>query len=399
MIKKCLKIFIVSLFLFNFSISLVSAEDETRSYSDPIIFEPQVTIPGSNFIKGEPYEMESNTTTLAKYVKAIYDYLLSIVGITAAIVLMIGGVMWLTAGGSSERVGQAKSWVSGSLTGLVLALTSYLIMQTINPQLVSFTATEVPEIKPAVYGCCSFDNSLGVPNARLISDIECYRIYTSETVKEQIPVPPTVASGSETLSQYIKKQYAGDLSSYLNAGMERFNKTKKPNYRTRKCEDMYYCHIFKEEDRCDEFGCIKVITTNILVETTPQICEDFDGGIVTKEQLEENSSLKTLLGQTCAGREGSSCNESSSTYCYCINGNAFLGKGLATEPCGNDGGICVPTGTYPGGLKDANGNGDYCESTWYGGIKRDRGGRSCGDSLSCCRPNYIHLNYKELMGL
>ncbi len=398
MIKKYLKIFILSLFLFNSSLSLANA-------SDPIIFYPQVTIPGSEFTKGVEHKIEDSTTSIAKYIKAIYDYLLSIVGITAAVVLMVGGIMWLTAGGSSERVGQAKSWISGSITGLVLALTSYLIMQTINPQLVSFAPTEVPEIKPAIYGCCSFENSLSIPNARLTSDIECYKIHTSDTVKEKMPIPSSVNEGRETLSQYIKRAHDGSLISYLNsnANTERFNKEKKPNYKTRQCEEMYYCRIFKTRQDCNEYGCTTVVTTNILLETTPEICQEHGNGnearILSREQVDEDPALKSLLSQTCAGREGSSCNDSSSTYCYCINGTAFLGRGIATEPCGNDGGICVPTGQYPGGLKDENGNDYYCEQTWYGGVKRDRGGRSCGSNLNCCRPNYIHLMYKQLMGL
>jgi hypothetical protein len=99
--------------------------------SGPVQFVPQVPIPGYAFDASD-----SSTRNIANYVKAIYKYLIGIVGIVAAIMLMVGGVVWLTAGGSPERVKQAQDYIVGSLTGLALALGSFLGM--INPALVNF---------------------------------------------------------------------------------------------------------------------------------------------------------------------------------------------------------------------------------------------------------------------
>jgi len=101
-------------------------------------FTPQIGIPGSEFQQGASIAVSNNTATIANYVKAIYKYLIGIVGITAAIMLMVGGVVWLTAGGSPERVKQAQDYIVGSLTGLALALGSFLILGMINPALVNF---------------------------------------------------------------------------------------------------------------------------------------------------------------------------------------------------------------------------------------------------------------------
>ncbi|HTW96191.1 MAG TPA: hypothetical protein VMD74_00850, partial [Candidatus Methylomirabilis sp.] len=69
------------------------------------------------------------------------------VGVLAAVVLMIGGLMWITAGGSSDRIGEAKAMITASLTGLVLALTSYLILSQVNPALVNLSL-DVSSITP-----------------------------------------------------------------------------------------------------------------------------------------------------------------------------------------------------------------------------------------------------------
>lgn len=111
-------------------------------------FIPQVTIPGSSFQAGTSTKIEDSTASIGIYVKSIYNYLVGIVGIVAAIVLMLAGVIWLTAGGSPDKVSQAKNLIAGSLTGLVLVLVSYVILRTINPYLVDFRDTTIPKIKP-----------------------------------------------------------------------------------------------------------------------------------------------------------------------------------------------------------------------------------------------------------
>lgn len=86
------------------------------------------------------------TRPIAEYIEVIYKYAIGIVGIVAAVVLMIGGVIWLTAGGNTTKVGEAKAWIGASLTGLVLVLTSYMILSQINPNLTEFKPTPIMQI-------------------------------------------------------------------------------------------------------------------------------------------------------------------------------------------------------------------------------------------------------------
>jgi len=106
------------------------------SHAADISFQPQVPIPGFNGGSISP-------TSIGMYIKAIYKYAIGIVGILAAVVLMFGGLLWLTAGGNTNQVGEAKAWIGASLTGLLIALCSFMIMATINPKLV-----EVGSIDP-----------------------------------------------------------------------------------------------------------------------------------------------------------------------------------------------------------------------------------------------------------
>ena len=104
-----------------------------------IEFTPQVEIPGgpTGTVQGD---------TIAKYIKAIYQYGIAVVGILAAIVLMFGGLLWLTAGGNTGQVSEAKEWIKSSLLGLILAMLSYTILLTVNPDLVNFRPITVQKI-------------------------------------------------------------------------------------------------------------------------------------------------------------------------------------------------------------------------------------------------------------
>ena len=111
------------------------------------------------------------TGAIANYIKGIYGFAIGIVGIVAALVIMMGGVMWITAGGNTSRIENAKSWITAALTGLVIALSSYAILYTVNPDLVNLrTRTmdldleERPEFNLSSYGC-SWEISQSCPNS------------------------------------------------------------------------------------------------------------------------------------------------------------------------------------------------------------------------------------------
>ena len=138
-------------------ILLLAIPKETQA-ADDVKFNPQVSIPDSKFQRVEcPQGMSEEDCeklkytitgkTIGEYIQAIYNYAIGIVGILAAVVLMFGGVIWLTAGGNQEKVKEAKAWIGASLSGLVLLLCSYMILNTINPDLVSFKEIAPPSIK------------------------------------------------------------------------------------------------------------------------------------------------------------------------------------------------------------------------------------------------------------
>lgn len=115
-----------------------------------IEFKPQVPLPGIG-----TETIDKNTAPIAKYIKAIYVYLIGIVGITATVVMMFGGILWILAVGNASKIEEAKAWIKSSVTGLIIALLSYMILYTVNPALVNLPTSQL--YKGSVItsqGCC-----------------------------------------------------------------------------------------------------------------------------------------------------------------------------------------------------------------------------------------------------
>lgn len=76
---------------------------------------------------------ENGTVDISAYLVGIYNFLLSIVGIVAVIMLIIGGMKYITAAGNGAAVTDAKESIKDALLGLALALFSWVIVAQINP--------------------------------------------------------------------------------------------------------------------------------------------------------------------------------------------------------------------------------------------------------------------------
>lgn len=86
---------------------------------------------------------------LAEYIIAIYRYAIIIGSALAVLVILIGGILYLTAGGIPNNVKTAQSLIFGSIFGLVLLLCSHLILNTINPNLTKLSALNIETVKEA----------------------------------------------------------------------------------------------------------------------------------------------------------------------------------------------------------------------------------------------------------
>lgn len=89
-----------------------------------------------------------NAPYIAQYVVSIYKYGLVIASLLAVMMIMIGGIMYLSASAIPEKISTAKNIIFGAISGIVLLLGSYIILATINPNLVNLESIQVETIAP-----------------------------------------------------------------------------------------------------------------------------------------------------------------------------------------------------------------------------------------------------------
>lgn len=97
-------------------------------------------------------------TGIAFYVALAYKWLVGFATVLAVIVIAYGGVRWLTAGGESGKVEEAKKVIGNALMGLLIALFSYVGLATINQQFVFFKPLKITPTKPITLSLKDIDS-------------------------------------------------------------------------------------------------------------------------------------------------------------------------------------------------------------------------------------------------
>ncbi|KKQ79626.1 MAG: hypothetical protein UT02_C0029G0006 [Parcubacteria group bacterium GW2011_GWC2_38_7] len=159
-------------------------EEAASTEGKTILTAPIVSIPipglaAFNDIIVDPGEAIS-IPYIALYIIAIYKYGLVIGSILAVVMIMIGGIIYLSAAAAPERITTGKNLIIGAISGLTLLLGSYLLLKTINPNLVSPTAIKLDTIKGLVLepgnetSEIMYNSIMALPENQRGSGMSCY---------------------------------------------------------------------------------------------------------------------------------------------------------------------------------------------------------------------------------
>ena len=94
--------------------------------NEPIKFVPLAPLPGQT----------GGEVNLGGYFVSMYKFIIGAAGVLAVLMIVIAGVEYMSPMPSSKESG--KNRALAAIFGLLLALVSYLILNTINPDLVNF---------------------------------------------------------------------------------------------------------------------------------------------------------------------------------------------------------------------------------------------------------------------
>lgn len=76
-------------------------------------------------------------TNFTTYLKALFPFLLSVAAVLAFVMIVIGGIFYITSAGNPAAVSSAKDRIKAAIIGLLIAVSSYLIINAINPNLLN----------------------------------------------------------------------------------------------------------------------------------------------------------------------------------------------------------------------------------------------------------------------
>jgi len=143
--------FLIFIFLFIFGNNVFAVEEKLAA---PPKLKLQVPIFGY-----------TEATNLAEYIKTIYQYALYVLVPIAIVIVIWAGIIWIFAGGNVARIKEAKKYITGALTGVIIGLLSYVILS-----FVGITELKNPNIEYiAGLECCVLADN----NSFLMTKEEC----------------------------------------------------------------------------------------------------------------------------------------------------------------------------------------------------------------------------------
>ena len=183
--KKTLFIIILLIFFFSILFSqtanFVFANETPSEF--PTIVKDYPEIPG--------VPKPSEASSLPEYIKYLYLFGLGIVGVSALLAIVIGAFSYVTSAGSAQQASKAKDQILSALFGILLLLSAWLLLHTINPDLTKWkinlpelsTPATTPSVKspsPVETWYCSVFNCPNCENVHY-----CYQTYTFKAHSKQ----------------------------------------------------------------------------------------------------------------------------------------------------------------------------------------------------------------------
>lgn len=185
----------------------------------PLLTAPdlKVLIPGMEPLQDiQCTEGTCNIPWLAQYIAGLQNYAIGVVGIIAVIALMIGGIVWLTAGGNNQKIEEAKKLISGSIIGVFLVLSAYSLLYIINPNLTvlkglninSLSRVNLPELLIDIYN----SDTLSPEQVAILNSLDTQKLIThvsgiSKNSYSSLSCNKSIFSGGQKIEFYATGYY------------------------------------------------------------------------------------------------------------------------------------------------------------------------------------------------
>lgn len=161
-------VIIFSMFLLG-KLQQLKAQDSNDNLSYNLIV--PIPQPGGNII--------TTITGPAFHILVLYNFAISIAAIAAFVMIVIAGFLWVTSAGQPKQISKAKDLIFNAVFGLLLLLSSWVILKTISPDL---TTLKEPVVEAPLIGNLSKDvlcTQYKVSKCEDYTDVVCQALGSS----------------------------------------------------------------------------------------------------------------------------------------------------------------------------------------------------------------------------
>lgn len=123
-------------FLKNLEAAAAPTTKSEKAPSTVITPSLNVEIPGLKFSPAIATAEMFESNFIADYINGVYAFLIGAATIISIVMIMVGGLQYTIGAASSSQVAKGKERIKNAVTGLVLLMCVFLVLQTTNPQLV-----------------------------------------------------------------------------------------------------------------------------------------------------------------------------------------------------------------------------------------------------------------------
>jgi hypothetical protein len=106
-------------------------------------------------LSGSAPAPQSTKTLLPDYIKYLFSFSLKVAGIVCFLSLFYGGFLYVSSVGKPGQLDEANQQILNSVYGLIIILASYLLLNTINPEMIILKG---PQIKSGNMGIVVYDS-------------------------------------------------------------------------------------------------------------------------------------------------------------------------------------------------------------------------------------------------
>jgi len=71
---------------------------------------------------------EQNDRDLPTVIGQAINYIFGVVGVIFLAIILVGGYLWMTAGGSEEKIAKAKGFIINGITGMIVIFLAYALV-------------------------------------------------------------------------------------------------------------------------------------------------------------------------------------------------------------------------------------------------------------------------------